>query len=83
MYGDSCVGWFSRTQICVSASYAEAEYMSIAECWKEAMFVYHVLEFLEPGERAPPVVLREDNGGAIFLSQNPLSSGRARHNDVW
>ena len=82
MYGDSCIAWFSRTQRCVSTSSAEAEHISLAECSKEAMFVYHVLEFLEPGKRVPPVVLREDNEGAICLAQNPLSSGRTKHIDV-
>ena len=82
-YGRSCVSWFSRTQKCVSTSSSEAEYISLAECTKEAMFVRYVLEFLEPGKRLPPIVLREDNEGAIHLAQNPLSSGRTKHIDVW
>lgn len=82
MYGTSRVGWLSRTQLCISISSAEAECMRLAECSKEAMFVYHVLEFLEPGKRVPPIVLREDNEGAICLAQNPLSSSRTKHIDV-
>ena len=81
-YGRSCVSWFSRTQKCVSTSSSEAEYISLAECTKEAMFVRYVLEFLEPGKRLPPIVLREDKEGAIHLAQNPLSSGRTKHIDV-
>ena len=82
MYGDSCISWFSRTQKCVSTSSSEAEYVSMAECAKEAMFVRYVLGFLTPGKELPSVVLREDNKGAICLAQNPLSSGRTKHIDV-
>ena len=82
MYGDSCISWFSRTQKCVSTSSSEAEYVCMAECEKEAMFVRYVLGFLKPEKELPPVVLREDNKGATYLAQNPLSSGRTKHIDV-
>lgn len=82
MYGDSCVGWFPKTQRCVSTSSAKAENISLAECSKEVMFVCHVLEVLESGKRAPPVILREGNEGRTYSVQNTLSSGRTEHMDV-
>lgn len=61
----------SRTQRCVLISSAEAEYMTLAECSKEAKFVYHLQKLLEPGRYVPPVILREGNEWAISLSAAP------------
>ena len=46
------------------------------------MAVRQVLEFLRPGVKYPPVVVLEDNVGALQLAQNPLSAKRTKHIDV-
>lgn len=79
MCGDSCVRCFSRTKKCVPTPSAEAEYIILVECSKEAMFAYHALEFREQGNSIPPVVRREDDDDEICLAQNPWSSGRIMH----
>ena len=54
----------------------------MGEVVKEALFVRNVLEFLVPGVHKPPIVVYEDNEGAIKLADNPLSTARTRHIDV-
>ena len=80
--GGATVSWFSRTQRCVTLSSTEAEYVAMGEVVKEALFVRNVLEFLVPGVHKPPIVVYEDNEGAIKLADNPLSTARTRHIDV-
>ena len=48
----------------------------------DIMAVRQVLEFLRPGVKYPPVVVFEDNVGAMQLAQNPLSAKRTKHIDV-
>lgn len=44
--------------------------------------MYHVLESHQPEKRVPPVIFRENDEGAISLSQKALSSGGTKHIDV-
>lgn len=68
IYGDSCVGWFSTNRIrCVSTLSTEAEYISVARCPKLAMLIYHILDFVMPGERVP---LRLSSCGRITTGQS-------------
>ena len=46
------------------------------------MAVRQVMEFLRPGVKYSPVVVLEDNVGAMQLAQNPLSAKRTKHIDV-
>ena len=69
MFGGRAVSWFSRTQRCVATSPSEAEYISLAETAKEVVAVGQVLDFLRPSVRYSPVVIYEDNVGAIHLAQ--------------
>ena len=39
MCAGACVSWFSRTQRCVTTSSTEAEYVSMGDCVKEALFI--------------------------------------------
>lgn len=71
MCGDHWVGSFSRTQRCASTSSAEAEYITKAECSKEAVFLYHILDDLEQVKRASPVILREDKQGGNLPRAEP------------
>ena len=82
LYGGKAVAWMSRTQRCVATSSSEAEYISLPETAKDIMAVRQVLEFLRPGVKYPPVVVLEDNVGAMQLTPNALSAKRTKHIDV-
>ena len=80
--GGSPVAWFSRTQKSVTLSTTEAEYVAMGDGVKEALFVHGMLEFLSPGKKLKGIRMLEDNGGAIALAENPISSSNSEHIDV-
>lgn len=65
MLWSMCVLAFYGTQLSVSTSSTEAEYVRVGSCVKEALFIR--------------LSVREDNEGAIRFTNNPLSSARPRH----
>ncbi|CAN0378943.1 unnamed protein product, partial [Discosporangium mesarthrocarpum] len=71
----------SRTQKVVALSSTEAEYMAFGECAKELLFFSNVLRFIHPLVGHSPLVLFEDNMGAINLAESPSSSA-SKHIDV-
>ena len=73
--------WKSKAQASVALSSTEAEYYAISEAAKEAKFVYQLLKGL--GIKIElPIIMRVDNVGAIFMSENPGGSSRTRHIDT-
>ena len=81
IYAGAAIAWFSRIQRCVTLSSTEAEYVSLADCVKEILFLRQVLQFLRPDAQTMGIVVYEDNDGAIQLAKNPASSGRTKHID--
>ena len=82
MCGGAAVSWFSRTQKCVTLSTSEAEYVALADSFKEALFMRHVWSFLLPDYGLPCIKVFEDNQGAIALASNPVSNSNSKHIDV-
>ena len=76
------VGWASSTHKVISVSTTEAEYISIGDGVKEALFAKGVLSFLVPELSEKCIDVFVDNAGAISLATNPLSSARTKHIDV-
>ena len=83
MYAGAAVMWLSRTQRAVTLSSTEAEYIGIGECVKEVLFLRNILEFFDPEPSMVAIPVYEDNASAIKLTENPMSSARTRHIDVW
>ena len=50
---------------------------------KEASFTGAVVSFICPERSGSCIRVSEDNQGAIALAENPLSSTRTEHIDVW
>ena len=73
--------WKSKAQASVALSSTKAEYYAISEAAKEAKFVYQLLKGLGI-EIELPIIMRVDNVGAIFMSENPGGSSRTRHIDT-
>ena len=75
------ISWRSKLQKVVSLSSAEAEFYACSEAVKEIPFVIQILEFLGIAVEKPVEVM-VDNIGAIYMSQNQMSSSRTRHMDT-
>ena len=75
------ISWRSRSQRQVALSSSEAEFYACSEAVKEIPFVVQILLFLGvPVEL--PVVVKVDNIGAIFMTENATSSVKTRHMDM-
>ena len=73
--------WRSKQQKSVSLSSTEAEWYALSEAVKEILFVAMVL--LDMGISVKtPIVVRVDNMGAVFMTENASSSSRTRHVDT-
>jgi hypothetical protein len=73
--------WKSKAQKSVSLSSTEAEYYALSEAAKEIKFVVQIL--LSMGIPVQlPVIVRVDNMGAIFMSENASASSRTKHVDT-
>ena len=73
--------WRSKAQKSVTLSSAEAEYVSLSEAAKEIKFVYQILITMGLKVKTP-VVVRVDNIGAIFMSENISTTSRSKHVDI-
>ena len=73
--------WKSKAQRSVTLSSAEAEFVSLSEAAKEIKFVVQILESMGIVVEIP-IIVRVDNVGAIFMSENASTSSRTRHVDI-
>jgi hypothetical protein len=80
-YMGALASWQTKGQDCVTMSSTEAEYVAMASCAMEMMFIKQVLESLN-FEVKLPMILYSDNIGAIDLAKNYSTSGRTKHIDV-
>ena len=69
----AAIQWISRTQSTSTLSTSEAEYVAMAEVFKEAFFLRPVWRFLYPDFRDPCIQVFEDNKGAIQMAVNPVT----------
>jgi hypothetical protein len=75
------VCWRSKAQRGVTLSSSEAEYVAMSEAVKEIRFIYFILKDLGI-EVELPIVVKSDNVGALFMSQNSSTGVRSRHVDT-
>ena len=75
------VSWKSRKQQTVVLSTCEAEYMSMEESCKEALYLLQLLRDL-CDTCFIPVTMNCDNQGAIALVHNPVKHSRSKHIDI-
>jgi hypothetical protein len=65
----------------VTLSNSEAEFYACAEAVREVPFMVQLLLFL--GIKVElPVKVKVDNVGAIYMSENNMSTGRTQHMDT-
>jgi hypothetical protein len=75
------VCWRSKSQKGVTLSSSEAEYVAMSEAVKEVKFIYYLLRDIGI-EVELPIIVKNDNGGAMFMTQNSSSGARTRHVDT-
>jgi len=78
MLNGAAVSWRCRVQSCVALSTAEAEFFSLCEATREAVYLRNLLlEFGLPQTMA--TVIFEDNQPCIHLVRNPVTASRSKH----
>jgi hypothetical protein len=73
--------WKSKKQPVVAQSSAEAEYIALAECVKDLLWLKMLLWELDV-EVELPVVVYIDNAAAKALAENPIDHDRSKHIDI-
>ena len=76
------VSWYSRKQISVALSSAEAEYMAASQAACEAIWMRKILVGLF-GSHLDPTVIHRDNQSCIKISINPMFHDRSKHIYIW
>jgi hypothetical protein len=73
--------WKSKAQKSLALSSSEAEYYALSEAAKDIKFVHMLLTSM--GMKVIlPIVVKVDNVGAIFMTENISTSGRTKHLDL-
>ena len=80
LLGGGPVSWLSKKQATVALSTAEAEYVALSQAAQECIQLERLLNDL--GLDAMPVVILEDNQGAIAIAKNPVDHSRTKHIDI-
>lgn len=81
MLNGSPVSWDTKKQRTVALSTTEAEYMAMAECAKEAIYLQRFMRELGFNELSD-LTIHCDNLSAVRLAENPVFHSRSKHIDV-
>jgi hypothetical protein len=65
----------------VAISSSEAEFYALSEAAKEIKFVFQLLCSMEIPVKIP-IIVRMDNVGAIFMTENASTTSRTKHVDI-
>jgi hypothetical protein len=74
------IAWSSMKQTTCVGSTMEAEYIALNEAGKEDVFLYEILQTMDPRDRLP-ITLYEDNQGTVQYAHNPEFHKRSKHID--
>ena len=74
------VTWCCKKQATVALSTTEAEYMALAACFQEALWLKQLLEHLPVSQRE--ICIKEDNQSTIAIAKNPVQHSRTKHIDI-
>jgi hypothetical protein len=77
---NALVSWGCSKQKTVSTSSCEAEYMTASVAAKEVLGIVNILKSFTTIEM--PVVMYQDNIGAIYLTENDIHNKRSKHIDI-
>ena len=80
LLAQTAVSWEAKKQRTVALSSTEAEYITLADGAKEAIYLLNLLR--EFGVNASPVTIYNDNQGAQELAKNAMYHSRTKHIDA-
>ena len=80
LFGSFLVSWFSRKQVSVALSTAEAEYVAAGSCCSQILWMKQQLK--DYGLSLDHIPLKCDNTSAISLTKNPVQHSRTKHIDI-
>jgi hypothetical protein len=72
--------WQCKKQTTIALSSAEAEYYALGEAVREALFIRQWYKIYTG--RPLAVEIKEDNQGAIYMSDHPTNHSRTKHIDI-
>ncbi|WVZ04637.1 hypothetical protein V8G54_017983 [Vigna mungo] len=81
LFGFGAVPWCSKKQPIVSLSTTEAEFIAIASCSCQAIWLKRLFMTLNQIEQES-ITIQCDNSSAIKLSRNPVMHGCSKHIDI-
>ncbi|GAA0149774.1 oxidase [Lithospermum erythrorhizon] len=79
--GLAVFSWSSKKQQTVPLSTCEAEYMAVAACTCQAIWLKYILSELYYSNEEP-VTIYVDNKSSISLAKNPVSHSRSKHINI-
>jgi hypothetical protein len=78
---NASICWYSKSQKGVTLLSTEAKYVTISEAVKELKFIYYLLSDLHIKFNLP-IVVKTDNIGAVYMSENASTGFRTWHVDT-
>lgn len=82
MFAGGPISWKVKKQAVVALSSAEAEYLAVSMCAREAIWMRHFFEEIHRGYGSRATKIYVDNQAAIKMSQNPVYHSRTKHIDI-
>eukprot|EP00253_Pinus_taeda_P025251 PITA_25251 len=76
--GSRLVSWFSKKQSAVALSTAEAEYVAVASCCTQLLWMMQTLQDIQI-TCTPPISILCVNTSAISISKNPVIHSKTKH----
>eukprot|EP00253_Pinus_taeda_P025161 PITA_25161 len=76
--GSRLVSWFSKKQSSIALSTAEAEYVAVASCCTQLLWMMQTLQDFQI-TCTPPISILCDNTSAISISKNPVMHSKTKH----
>ena len=75
--GSRLVSWFSRKQSSIALSTTEAEYVVVASCYTQLLWMMKTLQDIQITCTLPIFILC-DNTSAIIISKNPVMHSKTK-----
>jgi hypothetical protein len=78
--GVNLISWASKRQATIAMSTTEAEYISVASCCTQLLWMKHQLEDYQINDNRISIFC--DNTDVICLSKNPILHSRSKHIEI-
>ena len=76
--GPRLVSWFSKKQSYIALSTAKVEYVVVASCCTQLLWMMQTLQYIQI-KFSPPISILCDNTSAISISKNLVMHSKTKH----